>query len=93
MSASYIFNYYSYCFYYIFGSGVEKQEDIGRQCEQVDAFKGRRKANCKDDVFVITLIAVLLFAPPSVMCWLLYDTGSMLVFISYLPFKLTFRVD
>lgn len=56
----------------------------------MDAFKGRKKANCKEDVFVITLISVLLFAPPSVICWLLYDTESMLVFIGYLPFKLNF---
>ena len=43
--------------------------------------KAEKKLECKTDVYVITLITVLIFAPPSAICCPLYDTETILVFI------------
>lgn len=44
-------------------------------------YTAEKKVECKTDVYVITLITVLIFAPPSAICFPLYDMETILVFI------------
>lgn len=60
--------------------------------EQVH-YKAGKKIECKTLVYVITLITVLIFAPPSATYCPLYDTGTILDFYQrHSAFKLTLRV-